>query len=89
VEAIVAEDIDLQGEPIYFIKWAGYSDADNEWVSLQDLNAPDVLEKWNTSAERQEFIFGEEKKKVKLTWIIILVLLTVKPKLLILSLVLL
>ena len=48
VEDIVREGTDRKkNEKIYLVKWKGYSDSKNLWVSEKDLtNAPDILAEW-------------------------------------------
>eukprot|EP00474_Spongospora_subterranea_P010450 CRZ10908.1 hypothetical protein [Spongospora subterranea] len=47
VERIVAERTNSRGKKQYKIKWLGYPDKDNEWLSSDDLNCPLLLKLWN------------------------------------------
>jgi hypothetical protein len=36
----------------YLIKWKGYPPSENSWVNSNDMNAPDVLEKYRKSQKK-------------------------------------
>ena len=70
IDKIIAEDLDPNtNEPLYKIRWKGYSSKYDEWIYAHDINAPDILHDWFHSKERADLLGYEytlevEQKKI-------------------------
>lgn len=45
----------------YFLKWQGYSDSENSWEPISNLNCPDLISKFEQNRKKNN---GKEKEKV-------------------------
>ena len=66
VKDIVKESTDRKkNEKIYLVKWKGYSDSKNSWVSEKDLtNTFIILVEWKRKVKASEVAQIDKKKQV-------------------------
>ncbi|KAG5680615.1 hypothetical protein PVAND_010109 [Polypedilum vanderplanki] len=57
VESIVNKRTTDDGKIEYFLKWRNYSDDDNTWEPIENLNCPDLIEDYEKN-------MNEKKRKV-------------------------
>jgi len=53
VEAVV--DKRMKGKKVqYLLKWKGYSDADNTWENVSNLNCPELIKAFEDSLKKKK-----------------------------------
>ena len=55
----------------YLIKWKGYPDSDNEWVSHEDMHAPDAIRDYETHRIKRGVTFDESTSPLSSTHMIL------------------
>ena len=55
----------------YLIKWKGYPDLDNEWVSHKDMHAPDTIREYETHQIKRGVTFKESPSPSRPTLMIL------------------
>lgn len=66
VERIVDHRTDYKGRRKFLLKWKGYDDSDNTWEKEEDLNCPELIEKYMKNLETlQNNLQGSGKMRDK------------------------
>lgn len=68
VEDIVDKRINKKGKVEYLLKWLHYSDEENTWEPIENLECPQLIQKFECKllhAKKEEFEKEEKEKKEK------------------------
>jgi len=54
VEQILSHRVTRKGKLEYYLKWKGFSDADNTWEPAENLNCKDLVEAYEAQRAKKE-----------------------------------
>ena len=63
VEKILQKKIVGKGKVEYYLKWIGYDDADNTWEPVENLDCPELIEKFEADLKAKEAEKSKEKSE--------------------------
>ena len=64
VEKIVSERI-IRGRKSYRVRFKGYAEDHDEWITESNLNAPELLAEWKKSHKRKQKVKKKQSRKTK------------------------